>query len=91
MATITLTVSAQCHADFISQAREDITGLGVTVADSFIGMVVTDTLSVDLDSNYLWDVNLRFRGAAPILFEGFNPGAGGDLLTLLSAQGWVAL
>lgn len=91
MATITLTVTAQCHADFIPQGREDITGLGVAVADSIIGMVVTDTLSVDLDSGYLWDVCLRFRGASPIVFAGFNPEAGGDLLTLLAAQGWLPL
>jgi hypothetical protein len=48
-------------------------------------------LSVELDSNYLWDVYLTFRGAAPVTFEGFNPEAGGDLLTLLAAQGWEPL
>lgn len=89
MATITLTVNAQCNADFIAQAREDITGLGVSIAAPIIGMLVTDNLSVDLDSNYVWDVYLRFRGAAPITFTGFNPGVGGDLLELMAAQGWA--
>ena len=37
---------------------------------------------------YLWDVSVTFRNAPPVVFEGLDVGDGGDLLTLLAAQGW---
>lgn len=96
---ITSTIGTTCHYTFTPQAIVDVTGsnLGLTLPDIITSWVfeVTDNtpvqLTVPLDNAYTWDVYLRFQGAPPIIFPTFNPGNGGDLLTLLTAQGWVAL
>lgn len=92
--TVTLTVSTTCHFWFSPKAIEDVNGLGVTTPDIVHGWSdgTPDTpsvISVILDDGYEWDVHLSFRNAPPVDFEGLAPGAGGDLLTLLSAQGWT--
>lgn len=98
MATVTITssVTSSCHFWFTPKAIQSGTGDGVTVPPIEYGFLFptdgTDPeLSVDLDPAYVWDIDIRFRNAPPIIFDGFEPGSGGDLLTLLSAQGWVSL
>lgn len=49
------------------------------------------TLTFPLDDSVLWDLNITFRGAPPIVFQGLNVSGGGDLITLLEAQGWTPL
>jgi hypothetical protein len=94
--TVTSTVGATCHYWFTPKAKEDTTGLGVKVPNIVYGWIAENTdgspaaLSVVLDSDYVWDVELEFRNAPPVVFSGFQPG-NGDLLSLLSAQGWVSL
>lgn len=95
LVTVTSTIGATCNYTFMPQANEDVTGLGVTVPAMIRDVVQPDpgaskTLSVTLDNRYKWDVDLQLENAAPIVFSGFNPGSGGDLLTLLAAQGWTA-
>lgn len=95
--TVTLTIGATCHYWLTPQANEDITGLGVTVPSIVHGSIgpnsdgTSATLTLALDSSYHWNVALTFRNAPPVYFDGFQPGSGGDLLTLLAAQGWVSL
>ena len=98
MATVTVisTIAATCHYWFSPQAKEDTSGAGVTVPNIVYGWVAQNsdgtpaTLSLDLDDSYTWGVEMRFRNAPPVIFEGFQP-SDGDLLTQLSAQGWVSL
>jgi hypothetical protein len=94
--TITSAVTDSCHFWFTPKANVSTTGNGVTVPPIQYGYLFpvdgTDPmLSVELDPAYTWDIDIRFRNAPPVIFEGFNPGSGGDLLTLLSAQGWIPL
>ena len=98
MATVTVssTIGATCHYWFTPKAREDTNGAGVQVPNIVHGWVdeyeVGQTvLSLELDNAYLWDVNMTFQNAPPIVFEGLNVGNGGDLLGMLSAQGWQSL
>lgn len=96
---VTSTVGTTAHYFLVPEAIVDVTGsdLGITLPDivnGWITEVVDNTplqLSLALDNAYLWDLNITFQGAPPIIFSGFNPGAGGDLLTLLYAQGWIPL
>jgi hypothetical protein len=94
---VNLVVGATCHYWIAPEASESVSGLGVTVPDIVHGWIGENpdgssaTLTVQLDNSYTWDVNLEFRDAPPVYFDGFEPGNGGDLLTLLTAQGWVQL
>lgn len=47
------------------------------------------TVTFALDDSVLWDFDISFRGAPPIRFQGLNVTGGGDLLVLLTAQGWT--
>lgn len=87
------------HWTFSPIATEDTsTGTGISVPgivrgwanSEGDGTIIANTLSVSLDNAYLWDVDINLRNAPPIRFYGFNPGSGGDLLELLSAQGWTS-
>lgn len=95
--TVTSTIAATCHYWLTPKAVEDTTGKGISVGDIVHGWVSQNadgtpaTLSLQLDNAYMWDVLMDFRGAPPIVFSGFNPGSGGDFLTLLAAQGWMSL
>jgi hypothetical protein len=95
--SVTLTVQATCHYWLYPQASVDLTGLGISLPDIVNGQVIepadetASQLVLELDNSYLWNVDLRFLNAPPILFDGFAPGTGGDLLVLLTAQGWVPL
>jgi hypothetical protein len=95
--TVTSTIGASCHYWFTPQAIESPTGGGVTAPAIVHGAIYPNTdgtpatLSVALDAAYAWDVDLTFKNAPPVTFQGFQPGTGGDLLELLTAQGWVAL
>jgi hypothetical protein len=94
--TVTSTIRDTVNYWFCPKANEDITGLGVTVPPIIYGWFAENsdgsasTLTVVLDSSYSWDVELTFPNAPPVIFSGFHPG-NGDLLTQLSAQGWVPL
>ena len=96
---VTSTIGTTCHYTLIPQAIVDVTGtdLGVVLPDTVTGWVFETTditpvvLTLTLDNAYIWDVYMRFQGASPIIFSTFAPGSGGDLLTLLNAQGWIAL
>lgn len=96
---VTSTIGTTCHYWFTPQAIIDVTGsdLGIVLPDIVNGWTyeTTDITPIQqswaLDNAYIWDVYLTFQGAPPIIFPTFNPGSGGDLLTLLAAQGWVAL
>lgn len=88
--TVTSPIGATCHYWFSPQAIE-ASSTGVTVPDIIQGWLQPgQALSLSLDDAYLWDINMNFRNAPPIVFDGFAP-SDGDLLTLLSAQGWEAL
>lgn len=93
MATVevTLTLAVTCHYWFMPQAHFDLTtGAGITMPDPIHGFLTDGQgLDVQMDPAFRWDLSLRFRNADPIYFEGFQPGVGGDLLELLTAQGWV--
>jgi hypothetical protein len=95
--TVSTTVQTTCHYWVSPKAIESTTGAGVELPAIVNGVVIptaqgTPTpLSLSLDNTFTWNVSLDFRGAPPVYFEGFAPGAGGDLLTLLTAQGWVSL
>lgn len=94
---VTMTVRTTVHYDFTAQALESTSGQGILVPSPVFGWLGTDALgnpqvlTVALDNSYSWTVNIRAKGAPPVYFEGFQPGSGGDLLTLLAAQGWVIL
>lgn len=88
--SITMTVGIQGSFFFLPQAAIDLTGAGITAPAPINGSLPsTAPLDIQMDAAYLWDIYIQFKNADPIAFEGFNPGAGGDLLTLLSAQGWT--
>lgn len=97
--TVTSTIGTTCNYWFTPQAIVDVSGSGqgVVLPDIVQGWIYESAdntpvvLTLQLDNAYLWDVNMTFAGAAPIVFGTFAPGSGGDLLTLLSAQGWVPL
>lgn len=94
--TVTLPIAGTCNYVVTPNAVEGTNGQGVVIPDTLRGAVnqsehETNTLSLDLDNAFTWDVAITFRGAPPILFEGFQPSNGGDLLTLLSSQGWQSL
>jgi len=97
LVTVSATLGVTCHYWFSPQAVESPSGSGITAPGIVHGYVTpetagtTATLSVELDNAYAWDVRLSLENAPPVEFEGFQPGSGGDLLTLLAAQGWVAL
>lgn len=92
--TVTMTVGTTIHYMFIPQAAEAT--MGLTVAPIVYGWSDAQvdgsptTVSIDLDSDYVYDVRVEARNAPPIVFRAFTP-ASGDLLTLLTAQGWVPL
>ncbi len=92
---VTMTVGATCHYWMAPVANESAGGLGVTAPNIVRGYLFPDAngnpaaMSVQLDPAYLWEVRLAFRNAPPIRFDGFVPGSGGDLITLLTAQGWT--
>jgi hypothetical protein len=94
---VTLTVQTTCHYWVTPQASVSSSGGGVKLPDIISGYVsepadqTASVLALELDNGYLWNVDLRFLGAAPVLFDGFAPGAGGDLLVLLGQQGWQPL
>ena len=94
---VTLTVQATCHYWISPQASVSLTGSGLSLPDIVSGQAIepadetASDLVLELDNSYLWNVDLRFLNAPPILFDGFAPGQGGDLLELLTQQGWVAL
>lgn len=102
MAVVTVTLALSgvtAHYVFTPNANEDLTGgTGVTAPSIIRGWanpdansdLINTSVSVDLDDSYLWDVNISFRNAPPIVFQGFTPAAG-DLLAQLTSQGWVAL
>jgi len=95
--SVTLTVQATCHYWVSPQASVSLTGGGISLPDIVSGQVIepadetASQLVLELDNSYLWNVDLRFLNAAPVVFDGFAPGTGGDLLTLLTAQGWSPL
>lgn len=94
---VTLTLGATCHYWLTPRAAEDTSGAGITVPDIVHGWIAPDddgtpaSITWQLDSAYAWDVTLEMRNAPPVVFSGFEPGSGGDLLTLLAAQGWAPL
>lgn len=94
--TVTCTIAGTCHYWLTPQPVQSTTGAGVLVGDIVHGWIWETTddtptvLSLELDSAYAYDVSMSFRGAPPILFDGFTP-ANGDMLEQLTAQGWIGL
>lgn len=91
LVTVTMPLDLTCHYWFWPQAVLSPSGAGAqapSFQEGFLYDGVTP-LSVQLDNGYLWDVQLQFRNAEPVNFQGFQPGSGGELLTLLTAQGWT--
>lgn len=94
--TVTVSIGTTAHYVLIPKAVEDATGLGVTVPDIIYGWTdkgldgAPSVLTLALDDQYVYDVDMSFRNAPPIVFKGFRP-SDGDLLTELTAQGWVSL
>ncbi len=92
---VTLSAAATVHYWLQPQANIDLTtGTGVEVPNIVHGWSTqVDTqipeITFVLDADFKWDIHLEFRGAAPIDFFGFQPGAGGDLLEMLAAQGYT--
>lgn len=104
MTTVNITAALSgvtAHYVFTPQAIEDITSdTGITAPDIIRGWAnpeasnsggIPQSINVALDNAYTWDVDISFRNAPPIVFSGFSPGDGGDLLTLLAEQGWQPL
>lgn len=96
--TVSLTIGTTCYYWLTPQASVDtVGGTGLIVGDIISGSVsepadltpvVQDFL---MDNSFAWDLRLDFRNASPIEFYGFLPGSGGDMLELLTAQGWTPL
>ncbi len=93
---VTLTAGVTVHYWFTPQAIFDVSaGNGVASTgivsgwSAWVDGTSEPQLTFELDNAFQWDVSLEFRNAEPITFEGFQPGNGGDLLELLSAQGWT--
>ena len=91
---VTMTVGVTTRYWMAPVADQSTTGSGVTAPDIVQGYIypadgATSQMSVQLDPGYDWDVRVSFRNAPPVYFDGFAPGSGGDLLELLTAQGWV--
>ena len=95
--TVTATLGTTCHYWFTPQATISFTGAGLNRLDIVHGYSaeVTDqtpaAVVFTLDDSALWDVRLDLQGAAPVVFDGLNVAGGGDLFTLLNAQGWIPL
>lgn len=95
---VTLTAGITLHYWLQPQANFDVTS-GAGVSRPATGIISGWSAWVDgtsepqltfaMDAAFRWDIRLTFRGAEPITFKGFQPGAGGDLLELLTAQGWT--
>lgn len=49
------------------------------------------SVSTTLDDSITWDLRIDFQNAPPVIFHGLNVSGGGDLFTLLAAQGWSSL
>ena len=97
MVTVSSLIGTTCHYWLTPNAKLDTTdGEGVEVPAIQHGWVTIaldgspTLLSLSLDSGFTYDVLMDFRNAPPIRFEGFAPGAGGNLIEMLSAQGWVS-
>lgn len=91
---VTFTTNLTCSYWITPEANQDITGLGVTAPSIVQGYVpdwdTPQTVTLALDNGYMWDVRVDFQNSLPVRWLGFNPGSGGDLFTLLAAQGWTS-
>jgi len=93
---VTFKCTGTAHYWLNPVAIEDTSGAGVEIGHHIEGWIapwmdVPDhTMTFELDDTYEWDIAIRFKNAAPVLFSGFKPAAG-DLLELLGTQGWVPL
>lgn len=91
--TVTLTVGTTIHYWFVPKADE---ASGFVVPEIVYGWTTENldgtpsTLSLSLDSDFTYDVRIDGRGVPPVVFPTFKP-SDGELLSLLSAQGWVSL
>jgi hypothetical protein len=91
--TVTATFTTVCHYTFIPDPDFSLTGAGLQMPAYVQGQVLgapgsPQVLSVQLDSAWTWDVNLRIQGAPPVQVDGFSAAGGGDLFQMLAAQGW---
>lgn len=92
---VTLTTNLTCNYFLVAQPDISVSGSGVLWPFIVQGSVTApvdnsvQVVTLALDPTVLWNVDLRFRGAEPVVFSGFSPVAG-DLLQQLSLQGWSA-
>jgi hypothetical protein len=92
--TVTATFTTVCHYTFIPEPVISITGADYQPPAYVQGWVqgaagAPQTLSVQLDDGWTWDVNLRIQGAPPVLYGSLAVGTGGDLFELLTTSGWT--
>lgn len=92
--TVTLAVGTTAHYWLFPKANE--TTLGLTVPEIIYGWATSNpdgtptTVSLTLDSDFVYDVRIDCLNAPPIIFEAFEP-SDGVLMDLLITQGWVSL
>lgn len=89
--TVTLTIGTTCHYWLTPKPVDFV------LLDIVHGWIAEDadetsaTLTLTLDDSALWDVRMTFLGIPPVEFDGLDVTGGGDLLDLLTAQGWMPL
>lgn len=88
--TVTFTTSGAAAWAFIPKAVENVDGFKTETTVVGYDAVGGDQ-SVTLDDAFPWDVEINFQNAPPVHFQGLSVLGGGNLYTLLSAQGWTSL
>lgn len=95
LVTVTATIGATCHYWLTPQPVVSLTGNGLSVLDIVHGFADGHdspvALSFSLEDSARWDIHLAFEGAPPVEFTGLDVSGGGDLFSLLTAQGWIHL
>lgn len=95
--TVTAKLGATCHYWLTPNPVLNLSGQGLNVLDIVHGWSAEasdqtpTTVTLTLDDSATWNVRMEFRGAPPVVFVGLNVSGGGDLFSLLSAQGWTSL
>lgn len=102
MATVPVTITsnaANIHYGIFPTPVIDLTGNGVESDTSHWGYInpwqdntgdgETTTQTVNLNPILTYTVAMDIEGSPSIIFSGFQPGTGGDIFEMLTAQGWT--